>query len=79
MITFFYRNLNTLVECTDWSYINKVQPFHVNISANAKLLLDFHCHLMSSEVVGYLAGNWDFPTQSLNFKITVFYIDIFSM
>ncbi|CAH1732966.1 MPN domain-containing protein isoform X1 [Aphis gossypii] len=62
------QNLDTLVECTDWSYINKVQPFHVNISANAKLLLDFHCHLMSSEVVGYLAGNWDFSTQTLTVK-----------
>ncbi|VVC44647.1 Hypothetical protein CINCED_3A015549 [Cinara cedri] len=62
------QNLNTLVECTNWSYINKVQPFHVNISENAILLLDFHCHLTSSEVVGYLAGNWDFSTQTLTVK-----------
>ncbi|XP_025425558.1 MPN domain-containing protein isoform X2 [Sipha flava] len=62
------QNLNTLVECTNWSYINKVQPFYVNISANATLLLDFHCHLTSSEVVGYLAGYWDFPTQTLTIK-----------
>jgi len=60
------RNLNTLVSCTNWSCIDKVQPFRVNISSNAILLLDFHCHLTNSEVVGYLGGSWDFPTQSLS-------------
>ncbi|XP_050439490.1 MPN domain-containing protein [Adelges cooleyi] len=60
--------LDTLIECTDWSYFNKSQPFQVYISANAILLLDFHCHLTKNEVVGYLAGSWDFSTQTLTIK-----------
>ena len=27
------------------------------------LLQDFHCHLTTSEVVGYLGGKWDYTTQ----------------
>lgn len=50
---------NILVEATPFSSLGKIQPFLVSISTNAALVIDFHCHLTTSEVVGYLAGHWD--------------------
>eukprot|EP00794_Sanderia_malayensis_P017305 gene17305-19038_t len=49
----------TLVECAQFASIGKIQPFSITISTNALLLIDFHCHLSTSEVIGYLAGKWD--------------------
>ncbi|MEE6487695.1 hypothetical protein FKM82_014986 [Ascaphus truei] len=59
------RDPHTLVEVTSFLAINKFQPFHVSISSNALLLLDFHSHLTRSEVVGYLGGRWDTNSQLL--------------
>uniref|UniRef100_A0A8C5M8Z8 MPN domain-containing protein n=1 Tax=Leptobrachium leishanense TaxID=445787 RepID=A0A8C5M8Z8_9ANUR len=59
------RDPHTLVEVTTFTAINKFQPFHVAISSNALLLLDFHSHLTRSEVVGYLGGQWDTNSQML--------------
>ncbi|XP_053317738.1 MPN domain-containing protein [Spea bombifrons] len=59
------RDPHTLVEVTSFAAINKFQPFHVSISSNALLLLDFHSHLTRSEVVGYLGGRWDTSSQLL--------------
>nr|XP_018917056.1 PREDICTED: MPN domain-containing protein-like [Bemisia tabaci] len=53
------HNLNTLVETTPWSSMGKIQPFLVTIATSASLVMDFHCHLTTSEVTGYLAGYWD--------------------
>lgn len=53
-----------LVEGTSFSALGKIQPFLVSISTNAVLLMDFHCHLTSSEVCGYLAGQWDVNAHS---------------
>jgi hypothetical protein len=55
---------NTLIECTSFSTIGKIQPFLVSVSTNAVLVMDFHCHLTTSEVVGYLAGHWDVNAHS---------------
>lgn len=30
-----------------------------------QLLIDFHCHLTSGEVVGYLGGTWDLASHNL--------------
>ncbi|XP_063311999.1 MPN domain-containing protein isoform X3 [Pelobates fuscus] len=59
------RDPHTLVEVTSFTAINKFQPFHVAISSNSLLLLDFHSHLTKSEVVGYLGGQWDTNNQML--------------
>ncbi|XP_033881120.2 MPN domain-containing protein isoform X2 [Acipenser ruthenus] len=59
------RDPHTLVELTAFSAINRFQPFNVAMSSNVLLLLDFHCHLTRSEVVGYLGGRWDTNTQLL--------------
>lgn len=42
-----------------FSNLGKIQPFLVSMSTNAVLVMDFHCHLTTSEVSGYLAGQWD--------------------
>ncbi|XP_073986776.1 MPN domain-containing protein isoform X2 [Rhodnius prolixus] len=60
-----FHDLNTLVEAVPFSSIGKIQPFLVSLSTNAALVLDFHCHLTTSEVVGYLAGHWDVNSHSL--------------
>ncbi|CAJ0968680.1 unnamed protein product, partial [Ranitomeya imitator] len=54
---------HTLVQLTSFLALNKFQPFHVSISSNTLLLLDFHSHLIRSEVVGYLGGRWDTSSQ----------------
>uniref|UniRef100_A0A8C2M4S9 MPN domain-containing protein n=1 Tax=Cricetulus griseus TaxID=10029 RepID=A0A8C2M4S9_CRIGR len=59
------RNPHTLVEVTSFAAINKFQPFNVAVSSNVLFLLDFHCHLTWSEVVGYLGGRWDINNQML--------------
>ncbi|TRY95205.1 hypothetical protein DNTS_010016 [Danionella cerebrum] len=59
------RDPHTLVELSAFSAINRFQPFNVAVSSNVLLLMDFHCHLTSSEVVGYLGGRWDTNTQLL--------------
>lgn len=50
---------NTMVKCIPFSAVDRIQPFNVTVSTNALLLVDFHSHLMSGEVAGYLAGSWD--------------------
>ncbi|XP_039188790.1 MPN domain-containing protein isoform X4 [Crotalus tigris] len=57
------RNPHTLVEVTSFAALNKFQPFNVAISSNVLLLVDFHSHLSRSEVVGYLAGQWNINSQ----------------
>ncbi|EFA03246.1 MPN domain-containing protein CG4751 isoform X1 [Tribolium castaneum] len=59
------HDANTLIECVPFSNIGKIQPFLVSLSTNAALLMDFHCHLMKSEVCGYLAGHWDVNNHNL--------------
>ncbi|KAG8224950.1 hypothetical protein J437_LFUL005658 [Ladona fulva] len=54
-----FSDANTLVESTPFSSMGKIQPFLVSISSNTLLVMDFHCHLTTSEVVGYLGGHWD--------------------
>ncbi|XP_046676788.1 MPN domain-containing protein-like isoform X3 [Homalodisca vitripennis] len=56
---------NTLVESIPFSLLGKIQPFLVSMATNAALVMDFHCHLTTSEVVGYLAGHWDVNAHNL--------------
>lgn len=61
----FTHDANTMIECVPFSNIGKIQPFLISLSTNSALLMDFHCHLTDSEVVGYLAGSWDFNSHNL--------------
>ncbi|CAN7991165.1 unnamed protein product, partial [Ixodes hexagonus] len=59
-------DLNTLVISTPFSVLDRIQPFTLTISTNCLLLIDFHCHLTESEVVGYLGGTWDIAAHNLS-------------
>lgn len=59
-----------LVEAVPFSSLGRIQPFLVNITSSATLLIDFHCHLTSNEVCGYLGGTWDFNTHNLSITHT---------
>ncbi|XP_015910791.1 MPN domain-containing protein isoform X2 [Parasteatoda tepidariorum] len=61
----FAHDLNTLVKCTPFSGLDRIQPFTVTIATNCLLLVDFHCHIIKNEVVGYLGGNWDIASHNL--------------
>ncbi|KAK3795631.1 hypothetical protein RRG08_025682 [Elysia crispata] len=58
----------TLIKCENFDSLSKIQPFTVSISSNSLLLMDFHCHLTKSEVVGYLGGRWDCQRQHLSIE-----------
>ncbi|XP_038049071.1 MPN domain-containing protein-like isoform X2 [Patiria miniata] len=60
------RSPNTLVECLPFNSVGRMQPFTVSTTTNCLLVMDFHCHLTTSEVVGYLAGKWDPNTQHMS-------------
>ncbi|KAL0082205.1 Homeodomain-like DNA binding domain-containing transcription factor [Phycomyces blakesleeanus] len=53
------------------------QPFEISVHSNVLLSMDFHAHLMTTEIIGFLAGEWDsarkhmcireaYPCRSLN-------------
>ncbi|RUS78538.1 hypothetical protein EGW08_013716 [Elysia chlorotica] len=62
------RDPFTLIKCENFDSLSKIQPFTVSISSNSLLLMDFHCHLTKSEVVGYLGGRWDCQRQHLSIE-----------
>lgn len=41
------------------------QPFCIAVHPNAQLMMDFHSHLCSSEVIGVLGGTWDADARLL--------------
>lgn len=59
-------NPNAMVKCIPFSALDRIQPFTVSISTNALLIIDFHCHLTTGEVVGYLGGSWDDSSHNLS-------------
>jgi len=60
------HRLSTQVETIPFSVLGRIQPFTITVSSNCQLMMDAHCHLSRNEVVGYLAGKWDFGTQQLS-------------
>ncbi|KAJ2357677.1 hypothetical protein GGF43_001311 [Coemansia sp. RSA 2618] len=76
-----YKDPHQMVRCTPFAGqpLSKVagsQPFRLVVHTNAQLEMDFHAHLMLSEVIGLLGGCWDakervltviraFPCQAL--------------
>lgn len=59
------QDMDVMVKCTPFSYLDRIQPFTITLSTNAMLLIDFHCHLTKGEVVGYLGGTWDIASHNL--------------
>nr|CAH0107839.1 unnamed protein product [Daphnia galeata] len=59
---------NSLVETISFANIGKLQPFLISLNTTALVVMDVHCSLTRSEVVGYLAGQWDINTNTLTIK-----------
>lgn len=57
-------DMNTMVELTSFQALGRMQPFSVTMSSSAMAMIDIHAHLSTSEVVGYLAGQWDVTNHS---------------
>jgi MPN domain-containing protein len=61
------------VELISFATTGKLQPFLVSLHTSALIVMDVHCSLTTSEVVGYLGGVWDMNNNSklmlLPFKI----------
>nr|CAG4646851.1 EOG090X020Z [Megafenestra aurita]SVE92250.1 EOG090X020Z [Megafenestra aurita] len=62
------EDLNLLVETISFATAGKLQPFLVSLNTAALVVMDVHCSLTSSEVVGYLGGLWDMNTNTLTIK-----------
>ncbi|KAF7728178.1 hypothetical protein EC973_006572 [Apophysomyces ossiformis] len=72
----------TMVKCEPFigkpgSDTSGSQPFQILVHSNVLLSMDFHAHLMTTEIIGFLAGEWDkqkmlmtvkkaYPCRSLN-------------
>ncbi|KAJ2162168.1 hypothetical protein GGF46_000910 [Coemansia sp. RSA 552] len=59
-----YSDPHQMVRCTPFagqplSNVAGCQPFRLVVHTNAQLEMDFHAHLMLSEVIGLLGGCWD--------------------
>ncbi|KAJ1735242.1 hypothetical protein LPJ61_000656 [Coemansia biformis] len=59
-----YDDPHQMVRCTPFaglpqSNVAGSQPFRLVVHTNAQLAMDFHAHLMLSEVIGLLGGRWD--------------------
>ena len=61
---FFLSDMNTMVELTSFQSLGRMQPFNVTMSSSAMAVIDVHAHVSTSEVVGYLAGQWDVTNHS---------------
>nr|CAG4636814.1 EOG090X020Z [Ceriodaphnia reticulata]SVE72796.1 EOG090X020Z [Ceriodaphnia reticulata] len=59
---------NLLIETISFAAVGKLQPFLISLSTAALVVMDVHCSLTHSEVVGYLAGMWDMNTNTLTIK-----------
>src|SRR5690606_21951956 len=40
----------------------------ITVESNVLLGMDFHAHLMSSEIIGFLAGEWSPTTKTVHIK-----------
>ncbi|KAJ2438908.1 hypothetical protein GGF42_008136, partial [Coemansia sp. RSA 2424] len=65
-----YDDPHQMVRCTAFqgqplSGAPGSQPFRLVVHSNAQLQMDFHAHLMLSEVIGLLGGQWDAANRVL--------------
>lgn len=62
-----------LVKCCDFvgppgSGAPLAQPFQVEVDAQVHLMMDFHAHLSSCEIIGLLGGQWDSDRKLISIK-----------
>lgn len=50
------------------SNVNGCQPFEITVESNVLLAMDFHAHLMTTEIIGFLAGKWDKETMRMSIR-----------
>ena len=43
----------------------RTQPFNVTVTSGAELVMDFHAHLCSDEIIGFLGGVYDADAKTL--------------
>lgn len=63
----------TMVKCEPFcgqpnSGVVGCQPFGIKVQSNVLLGMDFHAHLMTSEIIGFLAGEWTPATRTIHVK-----------
>ncbi|KAG0308906.1 hypothetical protein BGZ98_006257 [Dissophora globulifera] len=63
----------TMVKCEPFcgqpnSGVQGCQPFGIKVQSNVLLGMDFHAHLMTSEIIGFLAGEWDAASKNIHIK-----------
>ncbi|KAF9930267.1 hypothetical protein FBU30_000687 [Linnemannia zychae] len=63
----------TMVKCEPFcgqpnSGVVGCQPFGIKVKSNVLLGMDFHAHLMTAEIIGFLAGDWDSSTRTIHVK-----------
>jgi len=56
----------TIINCEPFTSNRTPQPFQIKIDSNTLMFMDVHCHLAKTEVIGYLAGRWDFNEKVLH-------------
>ena len=76
----YYSDPLTMIKCEPFngkpgSNISGCQPFELQVHSNVLLQMDFHAHLMTTEIIGFLAGEWD-KVQKSKLKISSFFIYI---
>ncbi|KAG0261689.1 hypothetical protein BG011_000785 [Mortierella polycephala] len=63
----------TMVKCEPFcgqpnSGVVGCQPFGIKVQSNVLLGMDFHAHLMTAEIIGFLAGDWIPATKTIHIK-----------
>lgn len=63
----------TLIKCEPFtgkpgSNVNGSQPFEISVNSNVLVAMDFHAHLMTTEIIGFLAGEWDKETMKMTIR-----------
>ncbi|KAJ2699585.1 hypothetical protein FB645_005268 [Coemansia sp. IMI 203386] len=69
-VAIHYDDPHQMVRCTPFvgqplSGVAGSQPFRLVVHTNALVQMDFHAHLMLSEVIGLLGGLWDADSRVL--------------
>ncbi|KAJ1912467.1 hypothetical protein H4219_005590 [Mycoemilia scoparia] len=66
-----HHDPHSLVKCAAFSGIPgstdipDSQPFKLQVHTNAQLQMDFHAHLVQTEIIGLLGGRWDTSSRTL--------------
>ncbi|KAI9484100.1 MAG: hypothetical protein EXX96DRAFT_477891 [Benjaminiella poitrasii] len=63
----------TMIKCEPFigkpgSNVAGSQPFEITVESNVLLAMDFHAHLMTTEIIGFLAGDWDKESKHMTIR-----------